>query len=138
MKDDGIGLRIAQGLRERDLGSDVLVYDYQAVDLSLLRHFEGASRLIFVDALKAGTPPGTISRYTIAPNNDPLVQLQSLHTLRLHDIFDLASQAGLLSCPVVILGVEPKDCGLGEGLTEELQAALPRAIEAVIRELRSP
>ena len=99
MKDDGIGLEVTKELRLHDLGSQVLVYDYQALDLSLLWEFQGASRVIFVDAMKSGERPGTISRYTIAPSKDPLIQLPSLHALQLYDMFDLASQAGLLLVP---------------------------------------
>jgi hydrogenase maturation protease len=135
MRDDGIGLLVTRDLRRRDLGKDVLVYDYQALDLSLLWEFQGASRVIFVDAMKSGERPGTISRHTIAASKDPLIQLPSLHALQLYDMFDLASQAGLLSCPVIIIGVEPKDCDVGEGLTEELTVALPRVVDSVMKEL---
>lgn len=136
MKDDGIGLQVTRELKRHDLGKEILVYDYQALDLSLLWEFQGASRVIFVDAMKSGERPGTISRYTIAASKDPLIQLPSLHALQLYDMFDLASQTGLLSCPVIIIGVEPKDCDVGEGLTEELTAALPRVVDKVIEELR--
>jgi Ni,Fe-hydrogenase maturation factor len=43
--------------------------------------------------------------------------------------------SGILSCPVVIVDVEPKDDSLGIGLSSEVEAALPKVIEAVIKEL---
>jgi hydrogenase maturation protease len=135
MRDDGIGIHVAEWLKKCDLGRDVLVYDYQAVDLSLLWQFQGASRVIVVDALQSGLAPGTISRYRITEDGNPLARLPALHALQLYDMFDLASQAGLLSCPVIIIGVEPKDCSIGEGLTGEMQTALPKVIDEVIREL---
>jgi len=138
MRDDGIGLEVATELKRHDLGSQVLVYDYQALDLSLLWEFPGASKVIFVDAFKSGVTPGTISRHVITANKDPLIQMPSMHALQLYDVFDLASQAGLLSCPVIIIGVEPKDCSVGEGLTDELLAALPRLVDEVIKELGLP
>lgn len=136
MRDDGIGIHVAREVGQRNLGKEVLVYDYQEMDLSLLEYFQGASKLVLVDALKSGKPPGTVSKYSIAPREDPLIQLPSLHGLQLFDIFDLANQAGLLSCPVIIVGVEPKDCSPGEEMSEELAAALPRAVDEVIKELR--
>lgn len=138
MRDDGIGILVAGELRKRNLGSEILVYDHPAIDLSFLWYFHGASKAILVDALRSGATPGTISRHTIAPNNGPLIQLPNLHALQLDDMLGLTSQAGLLSCPTIIIGVEPKDCDVGEGLTEELQAALPRVVEEVIKELNSP
>jgi Ni,Fe-hydrogenase maturation factor len=55
--------------------------------------------------------------------------------MELHDLFDLASEAGLLTCPVTIIGVEPKDCRVGEGLSAELMSAVPSVIAEVEREL---
>lgn len=136
MRDDGIGIHVAREVRQRDLGTVVDVYDYQEMDLTLLEYFRGASILVVVDALKSGNPPGTISKYSIAPREDTLTQLPSLHGLQLFDLFDLAEQAGLLSCPVIIVGVEPKDCSPGEDMSEELADALPRAVDEVIKELR--
>ena len=136
MRDDAIGIHVAREVRQRNFGKEVRVYDYQEMDLSLLGYFQGASKLVVVDAFKSGKPPGTVSKYSIAPREEPLSQLPSLHSLQLFDIFDLASQAGLLSCPVIIIGVEPKDCSPGEEMSEELTAALPRAVGEVIKELR--
>lgn len=136
MRDDGIGIHVATELRRHNLGRDVLVYDYQEMDLSLLEYFQGASKVVVVDALKSGKPPGTVSKYLIATRQGPLLQLPNLHGLQLFDLFDLANQAGLLSSPVVIVGVEPKDCSLGEEMSEELVTALPRAVGEVIKELR--
>lgn len=137
MRDDGIGIQVARRLRQEYLGSEVLVYDYQEMDLSLLQYFQGASRIVVVDALKSGKPPGTISKLSIATSEGPLLQLPNLHGLQLFDIFDLGTQAGILSCPVTIVGVEPKDCSPGEEMTAELVAALPRAVKEVIGELRT-
>ena len=136
MKDDGIGIQVAEELR-RSLGGDVLVEQCQSVDLGLLAKYKGASKIILVDASRSGSPPGTIAKYGIAPSKTPLVSLQGLHSLQLHDLVDVASQAGLLSCPVTVVGVEPKDCGPGEGLTPELKRAVPDAIEAVREIVRS-
>ena len=42
-----------------------------------------------------------------------------------------------MPCRVVILGVEPKDCSPGEGLTGEVADALPRVVGEALRELVS-
>jgi hydrogenase maturation protease len=135
MKDDGVGIQAAKQLRHLDLGAGVMVFEYQTLELSLLWQFRGASKVIIVDALKSGGRAGTVSTYVITPRDGPLPALSSLHALQLYDMFDLANQAGLLPCPVTIVGVEPEDCNLGEGLTEEVSAALPRVVDAVVREL---
>jgi hydrogenase maturation protease len=128
--DDGIGIRVADAL-DGILGADVLVEASQTMDLPLLSRYEGASRVIVVDALKSGASPGVVSRYALVPKGVPLQALKGPHSLELHDFFDIAWQTGLLGCPVTIVGVEPKDCGVGEGLTKELEGAIPRVVAEV-------
>lgn len=135
MKDDGVGILVAKELRRRNLGAGVLVYEYQALDLSLLWQFRGASMVIVVDALRSGGSAGTVSTYSIKPREGPLLQLPGLHALQLYDMFDLANQTGTLPCPVTIIGVEPGDCNPGEGLSQEVSASIPRVVDAVLQEL---
>jgi hydrogenase maturation protease len=133
--DDGIGIRVANELKGRLLGDNVLVDTFQAPDLSLLCNYSGASKIILVDALKSGAPPGAVSRFAIVPNKGPIGSLQGLHALGLQEIFDVASQTGLLTCPVTIVGVEPKDCTAGEGLSQELAEVVPDVLTEVMNEL---
>jgi len=135
MMDDGVGIQAAKELKRKDLGAGVRIYEYQTLELSLLWQFRGASKVIVVDALRSGGTPGTVSTYFITPKEGPMLELPSLHALQLYDMFDLASQAEALPCPVTIVGVEPESCNPGEGLTEKVSAALPRVLEAVVREL---
>ena len=88
-----------------------------------------------VDSVKGGKEPGIVSKFEFAPRKGDLHELPSLHSLELSDVLDLASSTGILTCPVVIVGVEPKDDSLGNGLSPEVEAAVPKAIEAVIKEL---
>jgi len=135
MKDDGVGIEIADELEHRFLGENVLVRTCRTVDLTLLAHYGGASKLIIVDATVSGEPPGTISRYEIVPSKAPLFSLPGLHALQLHDMLDVACQMGLLACPVIMIGIEPKDCGGGEGMSGELAEVMPRVLSEVIREI---
>ena len=137
MRDDGIGIRVAEELRHRSLGKDVNVYEYQQLDLSLIERLQGASKVLLVDALQSGKLPGTVSKYSIAGADGPPVQLPSLHGLRLGDLFALAGNAGLLDCPVTIVGVEPRDCRPGERMSLELEASLPSVVNEVVSELET-
>jgi hydrogenase maturation protease len=135
MKDDGLGMRVAQALRKRDLGKNVSVEEHPDMDLTVIEKLRDASRVIVVDAVKGGKRPGTVSKYTLTPRKGDLTELPSLHSLKLSDIIDVAMTTGILSCPVVIIGAEPKDDSPGEGLSDEVESALPKVVEAVIREL---
>jgi hydrogenase maturation protease len=137
MRDDGLGIRVAEELRERDLGESVSVEEFPEMDLTVIGSLRGASKVIVVDAVRGGKDPGTVSKYTFTPRRGDLSELPSLHSLQLSDVLDLATSSGILTCQVVIVGVEPKDDSLGIGLSPEVELALPKVIEAVIKELNS-
>lgn len=131
LRDDGVGIAVAKELQNRGLGERTIVRVHQAFDLWLLSEFSGASRLVVVDAVKSGSVPGTVTEYEVAPRQGPLSSLPGLHSLELHDLVDFASRTGLLTCPVTIIGVEPGDCGVGEGLSPEVEQAIPEAVALV-------
>ena len=134
-KDDAAGIRVADKLLQMDLGEGVVVESCQSADLSLLSSYGGADRVIIVDALRSDATPGTVSRYDMTPARSRVRSLPGSHSIRLHDMFDIAHQSGLLSCPVTIFGIEPKDTGLGEGISPEVEGVIPRVLTMVIREL---
>lgn len=135
MKDDGLGVRVADALKQRELGRHISVQTHSEMDLTIAQELQGASKLVVVDALRSGRKPGTVTKYTVTPRKSELSELPSLHSFSLHDVLDLAMSSGIITCPVVIIGVEPKDVSLGEGLSAEVESSLPEAIEAVIKEL---
>jgi hydrogenase maturation protease len=132
MRDDGIGIHAARQLKKsRNLGDKVIVYEYQAMDLSLLLQFKGATKIVLIDAVKSGSPAGTVSKYEITSKEGPLLKLPNLHELQLYDMLDIASETSLLACPVIVIGVEPKDVSLGEGLTNTVAGAFYALISEV-------
>src|ERR1700722_1437886 len=137
MRDDGVGNEAARALRARNLGGEVFVYEENGIELSLLWQFRGAKKIVLIDALRSGLSPGAVTRHVIVPGSGEISELRSLHELELYDLFDLATSDELMPCQVVILGVEPKDCSPGEGLTGEMADALPRVVGEALRELVS-
>jgi hydrogenase maturation protease len=135
MRDDGIGLIVAAEAEKMRLpGVKIITLTSLELDEFLKAH--GASSVVVVDAVQTGAPPGTITIHVVTPRETRLASLPGLHSLQLHDVLDLAQEAGLITAPVVVVGIESSDCSPGEGLSEEVRASIPRALEAVIRELR--
>jgi len=130
--DDSVGIRVARMLRRLALGKGVTILALPELDLSLIEAFEGARGVILVDALRSGKPPGTVSKYSVSAWEEPPVEIPALHGLRLKDVVGLANEAGLLGCPVIIIGVEPRNCRPGGRVSREVSAALPRAVNMVV------
>lgn len=134
MGDDGVGREVAGRLRGMDLGPGVLVRESVSVDLTTLWEFRAARRLLVVDAVTSGDRPGTVTRHLLLGGDRTTPKLAGLHGLDLGSAVDLAAPE-ILGTGVVVVGVEPKDCGAREGLTPEVEAAVTEAVEAILSEL---
>ncbi len=132
MRDDSVGIQVARQLKQMDLGNSVVVHESTSLEASLIWQFRDAAAIVIVDALASGASAGSVSRFTVVPRKDNISETPSLHEMQLHDLIDLAG-LNLVSCPLIIVAVEPKDSSLGEGLTDEAQAAVPRAVDEVIK-----
>ena len=138
MGDDGVGIEVARELKKTNLGDEVLVLERQMLDISLLLLSENACKLIVVDAIKAGRPPGTIVRFTATDKGSPGLNVPLSHDMQLADLVRLARKNKIGLCPTVVIGVEPADCTIGEGMTDVVKDSLPAAVQAVLVELRRP
>ena len=137
MRDDGIGVHAIRALDGR-LPKDVELVDGGTAGCDLLPYMTGAEKIIIIDALQGGGPPGAVYRLTPQDCGE-----QSLGgTISLHDLgimvvlHDLELLEGQMP-PVVIIGVEPKEIDWGMELTPEVEKSLPRVLELVERELVS-
>ena len=65
MSDDGIGVHVVQRLAEEySFPPGVEIIDGGTLGLDLLPLLEGLERLLIIDAMETGGPPGTIRRLT--------------------------------------------------------------------------
>ena len=98
----------------------------------------GADRLIVVDAVKGGAPPGSIYRFDIndAPST-PAELKTSVHQIGILEVIHLSELVGDKP-EATIIGVEPKSLEMGMELSPELEEKLPKIIELVLEEINRP
>ncbi len=132
-KDDGVGIHVVERLRRLDLfkgSEDVRLLDGGTAGLSLLSYLESIEYLIIVDALLAPGQPGevrTISEEQISQTDT----FGPTHDGRLADVVKMARTLGN-PMRITVIGVIPKDVhGFGAELSSEVDAAIPRVIDAV-------
>ena len=137
--DDGIGIYVTQVVAGRCQRDDVDFCEASVGGLRLLDAIGGYERIIMVDAIQ--TPdgkPGDV--YRLHPND----VRASLHSGSTHDLSlpgALALGRGMgLTLPkdedFVIIAIEAEDVlTFGEECTPTVEAAIPRAVEAVLAEL---
>ena len=136
--DDGVGVRVAQALAERDLPEGVEVVDAGMPGLGLVGLIEGCQHVLVVDAANVNRVPGTFVRFTA----DELLlgsvsQSLSIHAAGLQDALLLAQALDVLPREMVVFGVQPANLDWDSSLSPEVQASLPGLVEAVLAEVKS-
>jgi len=119
--------------------------------LDLLGHWDDAALAIVVDAIHSGAEPGTVRVMHLAPSgrradgHEPLPhepgpvprprgrdRVTSSHGVDIVGVHRLARAVGHAPAHVVVVGVEGEDFSLGVGLSPRVEAAVPRALRAVL------
>jgi hydrogenase maturation protease len=137
MGDDGIGVLAVRELEKFKLrGIELLEGGVSGI--SLLSQLRGRKRVIIIDAVRGGgSKPGTIYRLTEEELAKPEFRFFSLHDLALEHVLALGRELFGKEFPeeIVIYGVEIKEIGFGEELSEPVKRALPRLVELLREEM---
>jgi hydrogenase maturation protease len=139
LKDDSVGLRVIQRLREElaDGPQVELAEDYWG-GLRLMERMIGYERAIVIDAISTGDPPGTIHR--LSTTDIPTQRSASAHDVNLPTALELGRRAGA-ALPadedITLFGIEAADVlSFDESLTPEVAAAIPEMIKIILDELK--
>jgi len=138
MTDDGVGVRVVQSLSEGYVfPSEVTILDGGTLGLDLLTHLEGVERLLIIDAMETGGPPGTIVRMT--GEEIPMVFETKLspHQMGLKDLLAVSVLRGITPPEMVLLGIQPGNIELGVDLTPPVEAQLDTLVDMALRELEN-
>jgi len=139
MGDDGVGIAVIRELGKENLPSHVELFDAGAALLDILAEVAHCARIILVDCCRAGGEPGTLYRtpmdpdhWRTAPPGASLHELNVVHALQLHRI-----GGGKLN-EVILIGIEPEEVALREGLSPAVRKCLPAVVAAVLQECEVP
>jgi len=134
--DDAVGLHVARNLKKYQLPPGVKVIEAGCPGLNLLDLWEGINKVIIVDAVRSGAPPGTISCFDISALPAREVLPLSLHDFNIIDAIELGKALGRLPEQLVIVGIEIlSEEPFQEGLSPEVAAAVPQACSRVLEEI---
>jgi hydrogenase maturation protease len=133
MGDDGFGPRVLEMLAGQPLPAQTVLKDLQAPGVDVLLHLEGVDRLILIDALASGGQPGTLRTF----DRDTLLEIpvdprSSPHQPSLLETLHMARALKLLPESIHLVAASARRFEFGAGLSAEIEAALPAAVEAVL------
>ena len=137
LKDDGVGPRIVEDLRQHIFDPDVTLQETSLSGVNLMEMLIGFDRAIIIDAIQSGGKPGQIYRLTTQDFGTPQGDAFSEHNMSLFQSIELGKKLQLhMPNQVVIIAIEAKDVtDFGEGLTPDVDKAVPIVIKKVLEEL---
>lgn len=138
MADDAFGGRVVAALEERyTFPAGTRLLDGGTLGLDLLPHLEEADKLLIVDILEMGAPPGTIFRLRGEEVPRAFAGKLSVHQMGVQDLLAVAELMGHLPAELVVWGVQPGSIEMSLELTPPVAAALGEVIAGIVGELRS-
>jgi hydrogenase maturation protease len=129
MADDGVGLIALARLEEEwFVPRDVELVDGGTWGMNLLPVIEKADRVIFLDAIDLGDPPGTLIRLEGDEIPRFLGMKLSPHQIDLREVLALAELRGTLPGELVALGIQPARVELSTTLSPVVEARLDQVV----------
>lgn len=136
--DEGVGPRLVEALQSLPDRPAVDLVDGGTQGLYLLPRVTASTRLLLLDAVDLGRPPGSVvvlegrdidSRCSARP--------LSLHELNVRDLLAAAALLDWAPEAVALVGIQIADSeSWGGGLTPAVAAAIPEAVERILEILR--
>jgi hydrogenase maturation protease len=130
--DDGAGAQVISRLRtDPRVAPDVSLVEGGTLGLELLPYVWDCTRLIVLDAIDVGEPPGTLVRMSGEELNS-LPSNSSVHQLGVSDLVVALRMLAERQPRVVLLGVQP-----GSELSYLVTATIDSLVEATVQELQA-
>ena len=135
--DDGVGLHVVRSLKECKLPDGVKVIEAGCPGLNLLDLWDGVERVILVDAVMSGAPPGTVHCFDASLLPPREVMPLSSHGINVIDAVELGKKLGKLPERLLVVGVEiVTEEAFVEELSPAVAAAVPRARARILEEIK--
>jgi hydrogenase maturation protease len=135
--DDGAGAQAISQLRaDPRMPTDVSLVEGGTLGLELLPYVWDCARLILIDAIDVGEPPGTLVRMSGEELNS-LPGNSSVHQLGVSDLLVALRMLAERPPQVVLLGVQPGSTDWSCELSSLVAASIDSLVEATIRELQA-
>ncbi|MBW1913782.1 MAG: HyaD/HybD family hydrogenase maturation endopeptidase [Deltaproteobacteria bacterium] len=132
VSDDGVGSHVVKILLESKVLPDgIEIIDAGTASLDVLELFNENDKIIVIDAVRAGHPPGTLYKFNARDVRSKPAISMSLHQMSLLESLHMADLIGKAPKEVTIIGVEPEDMSYSTELSPGIKEKLPEIIRHV-------
>lgn len=139
LRDDGVGIHVANEVKKHIDDPDITIDEAITGGMNLLDLLLGYDKAILIDAVKSDDGShGEVRRI-------PISDFNTMHSCNPHDVslieaIEMAKKLGESRIPkeIIIIGVMMKQipCEFGEDLSDEIAAAVPKAVKLTLNEIR--
>lgn len=132
--DDAVGIVVAR--RVRELAPEIPMQLEEAEPVDLMDRWEGAERVVVVDAVVSDSAPGTVHRFE--PVRTPLpAQLfrYSTHSFSVAEAVELARTLDRLPAELVLYGIEGERFTPGAELSPAVSAVVDEVARRIVAEV---
>jgi len=137
LRDDGIGPRLIQELQEHITDPDISMQETSLSGVNLMEILIGFDRAIIIDAIQGCGKPGQVYRLTTQDFGAPQKDAFSEHNMSLFQSIELGRKLAFhMPSQIVIIAIEAENVtDFGEGLTPDVERAVPVVVKQVLAEL---
>lgn len=137
MQDEGFGVRVVeQLLRQYSFPENVQVLDGGTLGMELLRFLVGTDKLILVDAVSGGLPPGSFYQFNHNEVKAYFKEKVSMHELGIQDVLEVMEVLEKPAKEIRIAGVQPLTIDIGLEMTPIVAETVEPVAEKVLAILR--
>jgi len=136
LSDDGVGIHAVRRLRsDSRVRSMARLIDGGTVGTDLLAEVCGCEKLLIVDAVDAGLPPGNTIWMDFSGSDPQKIDTRNAHQFGIPGLLDDLRLLGMAPRQVILVGVQPAAMGVGTELSPQVLSALPVVSAEVVRQL---
>lgn len=134
--DEGVGIKALEELKENFIfPENVELIDGGTLGIGLMPYLEGVNRLIILDAVLGGGPPGRVYEFKGEQIRTMFSRKVSMHNVGLQDVLYILDFLDRIPEEMVLIGVEPKSLSLGCSLSPVVRSSLEMVVEKVLKHL---
>lgn len=133
MQDEGFGVRVVeQLLAQYSFPENVQILDGGTLGMELLRFLVGTDKLILVDAVNGGAPPGSCYQFNHDEVKAYFKDKVSMHELGIQDVLAVLEVLEKPAKEIKILGVQPLTVDIGLELTPLVAGVVESTVEKLL------
>lgn len=137
LSDEGLGVvAVKRFAEEYEFPESVKIMDGGTLGIDLMYFLEGTEKLLVVDAVAGGKPPGTFYKIKNDDVKKYFKNKVSMHELGFQEVMALMELRGFPIKEIVILGLEPKSFATSLELSPEVEEKIPLLVEEIANQLR--